>query len=39
MNVLGRIFLNSHKDGVFLWDVEELTFLKIYFLELPFKIF
>ena len=31
MNVLRRIFLNSHKDrrkdGVFLWDVEELTFL------------
>ena len=31
MNVLGRIFLNSRKerrkDGVFLWDVEELTFL------------
>ena len=39
MKVLGRIFLNSHKegrknvktewrkDGVFLWDVEELTFL------------
>jgi hypothetical protein len=29
--VLGRIFLNSRKerrkDGVFLWDVEELTFL------------
>ena len=37
MNVLGRIFLNSLKDGkterrkdrVFLWDVEELTHLKI----------
>ena len=41
MNVLGRIFLNSRKerrkdvkterrkDGVFLWDVEELTFLII----------
>ena len=39
--MLGRIFLNSRKerqkdgkterrkDGVFLWDVEELTFLKI----------
>ena len=39
MNVLGRIFLNSRKDrrkdvkterrkdGVFLWVVEELTFL------------
>ena len=39
MNVLGRIFLNSRKDrrkdekidrskdGVFLWDIEELTFL------------
>ena len=31
MNVLGRIFLNSHKerrkDGFFLWDVEEFTFL------------
>ena len=24
MNVLGRIFFNSHKDGVFLCDVEEL---------------
>ena len=34
INVLGRIFLNSgkerHKDGVFLWDVEELTFLISY---------
>ena len=32
MNVLGRLFLNSckdrRKDGAFLWDVEELTFLK-----------
>ena len=32
MNVLGTIFLNSRKDrrkdGVFLLDVEELTFLK-----------
>ena len=31
MNVLGRIFLNSRKerrkDGVFLLDVEKLTFL------------
>ena len=31
MKVLGRIFLNSRndrrKDGVFLWDLEELTFL------------
>ena len=29
MNVLGRLFLNSRKDRVFLLDVEELTFLKI----------
>ena len=29
MNVLGRIFLNSRKDGVFLFDVEELMFLII----------
>ena len=29
MNVLGRIFLYSRKDGVFLWIVEELTFLII----------
>ena len=37
MNGLERIFLNSRKDvmtercedGVFLWDVKELTFLKI----------
>ena len=32
VNVLGRLFLNSRedrrKDGVFLWDVEELTFFK-----------
>ena len=31
--MLGRIFLNSRKerrkDGVFLWDLEELTFLII----------
>ena len=26
-NVLGRIFLNSRKKRVFLWDLEELTFL------------
>ena len=33
MNVLGRNFLNSckvrRKDRVFLWDVDELTFLKV----------
>ena len=33
MNELGRIFLNSHidrrKNGVFMWDIEELTFLKL----------
>ena len=32
MNVLGRLFLNSRKDGDFLLDVEELTFLKKYFI-------
>ena len=38
MKVLRRIFLNSskdrRKDGVFFVDVEELTFLIVYFKEM-----
>ena len=37
--MLGRIFLNfckeRRKDGVFLWDVEELTFLIRYRIMIP----
>ena len=29
MNLVGRLFLNSRKDGFFLWNVEELTCLKM----------
>ena len=48
MKVLGRIFLNSRKDvnterrkdGDFLWDVEELTFLiKFQRICIPFRDF
>ena len=43
MNVLGRLLLNTRKDrlkterrkdGVFVWDVQELTFLIIKYISL-----